>query len=178
MARFGKSGIISRLEQLDNDLLSILGDKKRVELIIVGGSALMLLGLVGDARMTTDIDILEAERQVESLLERYDMNQYVSTFRFRLPEKWPERRQRIPFSGITLEVFAPSNEDLAIMKLDAYREIDQCDLREMIQNNEIDLTKLQSIIIDDTELRINYDNESDWETFLVRFNEIKHLLIL
>ena len=32
MANFGKLGIISRLEHLDNDLLSIIGVGKRVEI--------------------------------------------------------------------------------------------------------------------------------------------------
>ena len=45
MEHFGKPGIINRLEQLDLDLLSIVGDGKRIEITIVGGSALMMLHL-------------------------------------------------------------------------------------------------------------------------------------
>ena len=173
MEQFGKPGIMSRFEQLDDDLLSISTGDRRIEIVIVGGSALMMLGIVGNERMTTDIDVLEAEKQIDMLLERYDMNQHVSTFLYRMPENWYERRQRIPFSGMVLDVYAPSNEDLAIMKLDAYREVDIGDLHEMVANGELDLEKLQGIIQDDTELRINYDDEGEWETFLSRFDALK-----
>ena len=173
MHYFGRLGVLSRFEQLDDDLLSLLGDDRRVEIVVVGGSALMMLELVGDARMTTDIDVIEADKQVEILLERYDMNQLVSTFRYRMPENWHERRQRIPFLGVVLDIYAPSNEDLAIMKLDSYREVDKSDIREMILNREIDFIKLQSIVDNDSEIRINYSDEGEWETFLLRLNEIK-----
>ena len=173
MAQFGKPGILERFRQLDEDLLSIIGDDTQVEMVIVGGSALLMLDLVADTRMTTDIDVLETEKQVEILLERYDMNRDVSTFLFRLADNWHKRRQRIPFSGALLNVYAPSNEDLVIMKLDAFREIDRLDIRQMILNQEINFEKLQDIINDDAELRVNYDNETEWETFLTRFHEIK-----
>ena len=173
MEQFGKPGIMSRFEQLDDDLLSISTGERRVEIIIVGGSALMMLGLVGNERMTTDIDVLEAEKQLDDLLERYDMNQYVSTYRYRMPENWYVRRQRIPFSGMVLDIYAPSNEDLAIMKLDAYRDVDINDLHEMVANGELDLEKLRLIISDDTELRVSYKDEDEWETFLSRFAALR-----
>ena len=172
MERFGKPGIVSRLEQLDFDLLSIVPDGKRVEITIVGGSALMMLGLVGNARATTDIDVMESEKLVDDFLGRYDMNQLVSTFLYRLPENWSLRKQKIPFDGIVLDVYAPSNEDLVILKLEAYRETDQKDLREMIINGEVDFEKLQEIVGDDAELRVSFDDDSEWEMFLFRLNEI------
>lgn len=51
MEHFGKSGIINRFEQLDDDLASIAASGKRVSITIVGGSALVMLDLVGDARV-------------------------------------------------------------------------------------------------------------------------------
>ena len=172
MAHFGKQGIIYRLKQLDEDLLSIVSDGRRIELVIVGGSALLMLDLVGETRMTTDIDVLEIERLAETMLDGYDMNQHVSTFRYRMPENWNVRRQRIPFTGMVLDVFAPSNEDLLIMKLDAFREVDQKDIREMLTNGAIILEKLEMIIHDDTELRINFTDENEWAVFLRRLSDV------
>ena len=173
LERFGKPGIIERFEQLDLDLLAVVGDEKRVELTIVGSGALIMLNLVGDSRVTTDIDVMETEKQIEGFLERYDMNQLVSTFLYRLPENWIQRRQRIPFDGIVLDVYAPSNEDLAILKIDAYRDADQKDLREMINGEEINFDRLMTIINNEAELRVNYADDSEWEAFLFRLNEIK-----
>ena len=175
MEYFGKSGIVSRFEQLDNDLLSIVRDNNRVEITIAGGCALVMLDLVGDTRVTTDIDVLEAEHQARVLFERYNMNEDVNTFLFRMPENWVERRQRIPFEGIVLDIYAPSNEDLAIMKICAYRETDQKDVLEMLKEKKIDIRKLETIVSDDSELRVNFDNEDDWKDFLLRLNEIKTL---
>jgi len=172
LTQFGKPGILNRFVQLDDDLYSIVSDDKRIEITIVGGSALVMLDLVGDARVTTDIDVMDADLLIEHFLARYDMNQYVDTFRFRLPDNWLKRRQKIPFEGAVLDVYAPSNEDLAIMKLDAYREVDQIDLREMVVCRTLDISRLEGIISNDAELRVNYD-ESEWDAFLHRFNELK-----
>jgi len=80
MDYFGVDGIIRRLEQLDDDLLSLVPFDTRVEMTIIGGSALMMLGLTIDTRMTTDIDVMEAALETEGLLERYGMNQRLANF--------------------------------------------------------------------------------------------------
>ena len=172
MDHFGVEGIIRRFEQLDDDLLSLVSFDTRIEMTIVGGSALMLLGLTTDTRMTTDIDVMEAALEMENLLERYGMNQHVMNFRFRLPENWFSRRQKLPFEGMVLDVYSPSNEDLAILKLDAYREVDQNDLKDMVSMRRIDFELLQSILNNDAEMRVNYDTEDEWRTFLSHYREI------
>jgi hypothetical protein len=170
---FGKEGISRRLKQLDDDLLSLVKEGMRVELTIVGGSALMLLNLIDKRRVTTDIDVMEAARQAEVLLRDYDMNQDVATFAFRLPNNWRSRRQRIPFNGSVLDIYAPSDEDLVVLKLDAWREIDQADLKDMIRNNKLNFAKLQAILDDDTELRINYEDEDEWLAFCQRVEMLR-----
>jgi len=171
MKHFGIEGTIRRFEQLDDDLLSLVSFDKRYEMTIVGGSALMMLGLTANTRQTTDIDVMEAALEMNGLLERYDMNQHVTNFRFRLPERWFGRRQKISFEGAVLDIYAPSNEDLAILKLDAYREVDKKDLEDMARSGELDFDLLKTIIHDDTELRVNYDTEEEWGVFLARYNE-------
>ncbi|MCL2528751.1 MAG: DUF6036 family nucleotidyltransferase [Coriobacteriia bacterium] len=175
MDHFGIDGVIRRFEQLDDDLLSLVPFGSRVEMTIVGGSALMVLGLTVDTRVTTDIDVMEAAQEIKGLLERYDMNQQVANYRFRLPENWLIRRQRVPFEGMVLDVYSPSNEDLAILKLDAFREIDQGDLKDMVYSGELDMKLLQSILKNDVEMRVNYDTEEEWETFLSRYQVIVDL---
>ena len=131
----------------------------------------MMLGLTANTRLTTDIDVMEAALEMNGLLGRYDMNQHVTNFRFRLPERWFERRQKLSFEGAVLDVYAPSNEDLAILKLDAYREADKRDLEDMVRSGELDYGLLETIINDDMELRVNYDTKEEWEVFRERYNE-------
>ena len=171
MGYFGIDGTVYRFQQLDDDLLSLVPYDKRIEMTIVGGSALMMLGLTAHTRLTTDIDVMEAALELNGLLERYDMNQHVTSFRFRLPEKWFERRQKISFEGAVLDIYAPSNEDLAILKLDAYREVDRKDLEGIARSGELDYGLLEEIVNDDAELRVNYDTEEEWESFKARYNE-------
>jgi hypothetical protein len=125
-----------------------------------------------DSRITTDIDVMEAARQAEQLFERYDMNMHVTNFRFRLPDNWRSRRQRLPFDGIVLDVFAPSNEDIAILKLDAWRDIDRSDLNDMILSGRLDMDLLHTIVDDVSELRVNFDGEDEWAVFVARLNEL------
>ena len=165
MEAFGKEGILARLRQLDNDLLSVIDEDVKVEITIVGGSALLLLGLAQESRMTTDIDVMEAAYQAEAIMERYDMNQHVETFLYTLPERWRERRQKIPFNGAILDVYAPSNEDFAILKLYANRDIDRIDLDEMLISGHLDIDWLLAIVNDDVEVRVNFEDDEKWQQF-------------
>jgi len=117
MKNFQKDGIVQRLIQLDNDLLALYGVSRRFEITITGGSALVVLDLLPDERFTTDIDVLETSNEIKELLDRYDMNMDVSTFMYKYPENWRERRQSVLYGGQILDVYSLSNEDLAITKL-------------------------------------------------------------
>ena len=60
---FGKEGILSRLRLLDEDLDFRFGGARRFELVISGGSALSIRGLI-PSRVTTDIDVLSVPDEV------------------------------------------------------------------------------------------------------------------
>lgn len=78
---FGKEGILSRLRLLDEDLDFRFGGARRFELVISGGSALSIRGLI-PSRVTTDIDVLSVPDEVVDLMSAYDMNSHVDTFRY------------------------------------------------------------------------------------------------
>ncbi|MCL1799424.1 MAG: DUF6036 family nucleotidyltransferase [Eggerthellaceae bacterium] len=161
MQGFQKDGIVRRLSQLDDDLLSLYGPHVRFELVIVGGSALMMRELALQERFTTDIDVLKASSEIEGLLERYDMNTNVSTFLYKFPENWEQRRVQVPFEGQVLDVYTLSHEDLAITKLLAGRAADKADLDAMRASGKLDMDRLQSILDDAAEVRINLEEE-EW----------------
>lgn len=165
MSDFAIEGIKERLSQLDDDLLACYGYSSRFEMVIVGGSALILTGSAPDSRFTTDIDVLMASVETEEFLARYDMNTDVSTFLYQYPENWKERRKKIDFDGQVLEVFTLSNEDLAITKLLSWRDSDKADLLDMKKAGNVDEEKLQAILNDPTELQINA-GEKEWVALL------------
>ena len=169
---FDGTGALKRLRQLDEDLLSVYGTCDRFEVVIVGGSAIMLRNLAASKAYTMDIDVLSAAKEIESLLARYDMNMHVSTFLYQYPENWEKRKVRIPFEGDVLDVFTLSNEDLAITKMLSWRERDQGDVKGMVEAGNIDFKKLDAILLDITEVQANLDEET-WEALLRRVDVAK-----
>ena len=61
-----------RLERLDEDASLLLDGDDTYQMLIVGGSALILLGKL--SRATHDIDALTVPRELYSLLDKYDIN--------------------------------------------------------------------------------------------------------
>ena len=172
MRAFDETGVMDRLRQLDGDLFALFGGARRFELVIVGGSALMVQGLLPHARATRDIDVLRTASEVEELLARYDMNTDVATFLYRYPQGWEERKVRVPFEGDALDVYTLSNEDLAITKLLSWRAVDQSDLRAMKNGGGIDFGKLRGILDDALEVRVNLEDAA-WEQLLAHVVELE-----
>lgn len=70
--------IKDRLLRLDEDASLLFGGDDRFICIIVGGSALILLGYL--TRATHDIDMLCTPSELLELLEKYDMNTNAHTW--------------------------------------------------------------------------------------------------
>ncbi len=70
--------LIERLRRLDEDAELIFDDDQHFRMVIVGGSALILLEAV--SRATHDIDALDVSPQILGLLEKYDINTNVGTY--------------------------------------------------------------------------------------------------
>ena len=172
MQGFDRQGIIDRLVQLDGDLLALYPGRGPFDIVIVGGSAIVLRGLAPGKTLTVDIDALRTASELEGLLARYDINTHVDTFRFQFPLHFDERLARVPFPGTMLRVFTLSNEDLTITKLLAWRSQDQQDLLSMLEAGSIDMGKLKAIVDDAVELRANLDEEL-WDAFERRMTELE-----
>jgi hypothetical protein len=125
------------------------------------------MNLLPDTRFTTDIDILSVDPEIEYLLERYDMNTAVSTFVYKYPENWRNRRVLVDSRCQVLEVYTLSNEDIAITKLLAWRHVDKQDLKEMMTLGVVDIAKIKEIFSDVLEMQINLDAK-EWEALLKR----------
>ena len=70
--------LIRRLKELDEEASLRFDSADRLSLIIVGGSALILMEYI--SRATHDIDAMEASQQLQDLLQDYDINMNVQTY--------------------------------------------------------------------------------------------------
>ncbi len=72
-----------RLERLDEDADLMIDNNDRYQMVIVGGSAFILMGKL--TRATHDIDALSVPKELYSLLGKYDINTdveaYIDNFR-------------------------------------------------------------------------------------------------
>lgn len=78
MDGFFKEELLERLMRLDEDVNLLFDDDRRFRMVIVGGSALILLETID--RVTHDIDALDVSAEIVDLLEKYDINTRVGTF--------------------------------------------------------------------------------------------------
>ena len=71
MDGFFKEDLLERLARLDEDADLLFDDDRRFRMVIVGGSALILLETI--TRATHDIDALDVSPEIVDLLEKYDI---------------------------------------------------------------------------------------------------------
>lgn len=84
-----------RLLRLDEDASLLFDAPTHYRMIIVGGSALILLGRL--SRATHDIDTLSAPPQLFALLSKYDINAKAEAFINNFPYNYEDRLVRLPF---------------------------------------------------------------------------------
>ena len=104
-----------RLERLDEDADLMIDNADRYQMVIVGGSAFILLGKL--TRATHDIDALSVPKELHSLLGKYDINTDVEAYIDNFPYNFQDRLQPLPFGGTKVQFYTPSLEDLVIAKL-------------------------------------------------------------
>ncbi len=129
-----------------DDLKQVLADldahlSERTELLLVGGSALLVLSQ--NAIATRDLDafptdsypeILRAFQEMKSGDKTYfiDINTQSASFESYMPENWQERIQfSEEFSTNNIRVFTPSAEDISVMKVFRFVAKDAEDIKRL-----------------------------------------------
>ena len=126
MDGFLKDDLLDRLARLDVDAVLLFDDDRRFRLVIVGGSALILLETI--TRATHDIDALDASAELTELLEKYDINTRVASFINNFPYNYDERLKPLRLDGKRIDFFTASLEDIVIAKLYSARPTDRQDV--------------------------------------------------
>lgn len=134
--------IVERLLRLDEDAALMFDGPGRFSCILVGGSALILLGYI--SRTTHDIDMLRTPPELLTLLEKYDMNNNVSAHMDNFPDDCLDRVKKLELPTCKIDFYTLSLEDLVISKLAAGREKDLYDITRPEVLFALDWTLLES----------------------------------
>lgn len=168
MDEFNRTGILERLERLDEDADLLFDDDRRFRMIIVGGSALILLETI--TRATHDIDALDTDPAIRDLLEKYDVNMRVSTFVNNFPYNYDDRLVPV-YAGRRINFYTASLEDVVIAKLYSAREKDKQDIRDENVLKAIDWEQLDYLATAEGETQASALNEFQYREFLDSYRD-------
>ncbi len=161
---FNKDDLLMRLERLDEDADLMFDDDRRFRMVIVGGSALILLETI--TRATHDIDALDVSDQIYELLEKYDINTRVGTFINNFPYNYEDRLVPVRLNGRRIDFYTASLEDIVIAKLYSAR---QKDMQDIIDDNvlaAIDWNRLEYLATAEEEAQASALNPYRYREFL------------
>ena len=161
--------ILSRLDRLDMEAFATIDTPHQYKMIIVGGSGLVLLGVI--ARATQDIDALEASPEIRHLLAAYDANLRVSTYINNFPYNFEDRLVPLPVGGRKIRFYSCSLEDIVIAKLYSPRTTDRQDIIAETVLKNLDWERLEHLALDEGEAKASALNERRYQDFLFDYQE-------
>ena len=164
-----RDDLLERLDRLDEDAYLLYPGEERFRLVIVGGSALILLEVI--SRSTLDFDAIHASREIRGLLERYDINCDVQTYINNFPYNYEDRIKPLPLQGKKIDFFTASLEDIVIAKLFSNRDTDRQDIIKDTVLNALDWDLLDQIARSDEEVKLNALNDRNYKDFLFNYEE-------
>ena len=161
--------LIKNLKLADREIHGFFRGKKTIDVVIAGGSSLMIRGLL--SRQTDDIDAISFYNDVEQIFNKYDINSRILTFGDSLAENYEDRLEDLNIETKAVRYHLLSLEDLVIMKLHSQRGKDYTDItsKEVVSN--LDWDKLKQII-DSGEADVSF-NERRYKEFLDRYEKYK-----
>lgn len=171
MESFFKEDLLERLDRLDEDADLLFDDDRRFRLVIVGGSALILLETI--TRATSDIDALDVSPEIVDLLEKYDINTRVGTFINNFPYNYDERLVPVRLAGRRIDFYTASLEDIVIAKLYSGRATDVQDIIDPNVLREIDWDRLEHLATAEDEAKASALNETRYKEFLDSYQTYK-----
>lgn len=161
--------ILQRLDKLDMEAFTTIDTPHMYKMIIVGGSGLVLLGVI--SRATQDIDTLEASPEIRHLLTKYDANLHVSTYINNFPYNFEDRLVPLPIGGRKILFYTCSLEDIVVAKLYSSREADRQDLLSDAVLSNLDWERLKHLALDEDEAKASALNDSRYRDFLYDYQE-------
>jgi len=171
MPEMYKDDMLNRMQRLDRRASLEFKGLGRFQVVIVGGGMLVLRGYI--TRSTADIDILDADSRLYDLMELYDMNGRVNAYMNSFPYNYEDRIDLV-WSGIKIDYFTASLEDIVISKICAGRERDIIDISEI--SDKINWEILERLSKDEDELRLIKMSDRDYMNFEATYEEVEKRL--
>lgn len=158
------------LLDLDEEARLVFGClEKKMPLIIVGGSAFILNRLT-KRPVTHDVDILSADRRLMGIVAAYpELNGNAAAFCDTVPCNYEDRLVSLDLPTTTVAYFVPSLEDLAVMKLYAWRPNDIDDLTNTDFLAKVDWEKLDHLVMDAGEARASCLSDRRYNEMLATY---------
>lgn len=114
------------------------------ELVIVGGGALVLLGVL--SRPTDDVDAIRFPKELHPLMEAFGLNGRVIHYETHFPYYFEDRLVSVEFPFRAIRCYTASLEDLVVSKLYSNRDTDASDVREADVLAALDWNRLASAV--------------------------------
>lgn len=159
--------LLDRLRQFDR-AVAVEHPDTAFELVIVGGGALVLLGVL--SRPTDDVDAIRFPGQLLTLMEAFDLNGRVVAYESHFPYNFEDRLVPIEFECRTVRCYTASLEDLVVSKLYSPRDIDSVDIRGAAVLDALDWDRLDAAVQD---ARLSKIGEQRYRDMLHNYAEYK-----
>ena len=161
--------LIQRLKDLDEEASLLFDYAERLHLIIVGGGALVLMEVI--SRGTHDVDVINASKKLQGIMEKYDINTRVQTYVSNFPMNYEDRVKPIDFQGRLIDFYTASLEDIVIAKLYAYRDTDLGDITAPEVINNLNWELLHHLATAEDEAQSSALNKMRYREFLANFED-------
>ena len=161
--------LLNKLKLADEDISIAFNVPKKIDVVIAGGSSLLIRGLL--ARQTSDIDAISFYNEIEHIFNMYDINSRILSFGDSLAENYEDRLEDLDIETKAVRYRLLSLEDLVIMKLHSQREKDYVDITDKAVVEALDWDKLK-VIIESGEADVSF-NERRYKEFLDRYEKYK-----
>lgn len=140
-------------------------------MIVAGGCAMILSGW-SSRRHTDDIDVLDCDCDLNDVLSDFpQVNGNVNAYGDQIPYNYEDRLREMPIDTNSVSVLTPALEDLAVMKLYAWRGKDVDDLASSGTLECIDWDLLDYLVTSDDEARASVLSDMTYQTLLYRYQE-------
>ncbi len=161
--------LLNKLKMADEEIYLSYGPQSKIDIVIAGGSSLLIRGLL--SRQTEDIDVINFYNEIEHIFNMYDINSRILSFGDSLAENYEDRLEELDIETKVTNYKLLSLEDLVIMKLHSSRGKDYMDITSKEVIEKLNWEKLKEII-ESGEADVSF-NERRYKEFLDRYEKYK-----
>jgi len=158
--------LVNKLLELDREVSLLYEKDERLYCVIVGGSALILLGCI--TRATHDIDVIKCSNKIKNLLGHYGFNERVQTYINNFPYDFEDRFVKLDIPTKRVDFYTAGLEDVVVAKLHSFRDSDWADVTYSDLVAKIDWELLHKCA---KEAEKSALNDRSYKEFLLRFED-------